>query len=202
VAKLHPDPGSTVEGSRSIDVLRWNRLGYFKYPQSFSWVWKRDGDTTGSIRVRTEQHRVTLVYRSRSYFNDDWEDVSQQVPIEWSPCRFGGARPWFVCSVCRDGIYCGRRVVSLYGAGRLFACRHCYGLAYHSQQESRNQRGLWKAQKIRMRLGGSASTLDEFPPKPKGMHRRTYERLCQVHDDAEVRSTIGLMRYIRQLGGC
>jgi hypothetical protein len=31
----------------------------------------------------------------------------------------------------------GRRVTKLYGAGRLFACRHCYQLAYASQQRDR-----------------------------------------------------------------
>jgi len=72
--------------------------------------------------------------------------------------------------------YCGRQVTKLYHAGRLFACRHCSRLAYASQQESAHFRGLWKAQKIRMRLGGSANMLEDFPEKPKGMHWRTYER--------------------------
>jgi len=43
-------------------------------------------------------------------------------------------------------------VSKLYGAGRLFACRHCYRLAYASQQESAHQRGLGKSQKVRMRM--------------------------------------------------
>jgi len=96
-------------------------------------------------------------------------------------------------------VYCGRHVTKLYGAGRLFACRHCYRLAYASQQESAHQRGLLKLQKIRMRLGGSLSMLDEFPDKPKGMHWRTYDRLRGLHDAAENRSTMGLMSFRRRL---
>jgi hypothetical protein len=97
-------------------------------------------------------------------------------------------------------VYCGRRVIKLYGAGRLFACRHCYRLAYASQQESAHQRGLGKSQKIRMRLGGSPNMLEEFPHKPRGMHWRTYERWRRVYDVAEERSTIGLMRFVERLG--
>jgi len=141
---------------------------------------------------------VLLKYRSRS-FGEDWSDVEQRVAVVWTPCRFGGERPWFVCSVASNGVYCGRRVIKLYGAGRLFACRHCYRLAYASQLESAQQRGLWMSQKIRMRLGGSASMLGEFPEKPKGMHWRTYNRLRRMHDKAEERSNIGLVSFVNRL---
>jgi hypothetical protein len=33
--------------------------------------------------------------------------------------------------------------------------------------------------------------MEDFPPKPKGMHWQTYQRLCCLHDAAEERSTIG-----------
>jgi hypothetical protein len=136
--------------------------------------------------------------QSHSY-GEDWSDVEQRVAIAWTPCRFGGERPWFVCSVASNGVYCGRRVAKLYGPDRLFACRHCYQLAYASQQESAHQRGLWKSQKFRMRLGGSASMFDEFPGKPKGMHWRIYDRLQSLHDAAEERSTVGLMKFLMRL---
>ena len=190
---------NTVESCRSIDVLRWNKLGYLRSPRWFSWAWTRDGERVASINVETQRHSVTLKYRSRSY-GEDWSDVEQRVTIAWTPCRFGGERPWFVCSVTSNGVYCGRRATKLYGAGRLFACRQCYRLAYASQQESAHQRGLGTSQKIRMRLGGSPNMLEEFPDKPKGMHWRTYERWRRVHDAAEERSTIGLMGFVERLG--
>lgn len=96
-------------------------------------------------------------------------------------------------------MYCGCRVTKLYGAGRLFACRHCFRLAYTSQQESIHQRGVWQAPEIRMRLGGSPSALDDSPDKPKGMHWRTYERICRLHDAADRRSMVGLMGLLGRL---
>src|SRR5450432_1217786 len=175
---------SIVEDCRSIDVLKWHRLGYLNSSRWFSWKWTRDGETTATIQVETNRHRVTLNYRYRSN-GDEWNDVSQNIPVDWSPCRFGGARPWFVCAVHKNGRYCGRQVSKLYGGGKLFACRHCYGLAYASQQESSRGRGLQKAQAIRQRLGGSASVMDPFPEKPKGMHWRTYDRLHRRYAKSE-----------------
>jgi len=39
-------------------------------------------------------------------------------------------------------------------------------------------RGLEKAARIKQQLGGSGDYADPDPERPKGMHRRTYERLC------------------------
>jgi hypothetical protein len=82
-------------------------------------------------------------------------------------------------------VYCGHRVIKLYGAGRLFACRHCYRLAYTSQNEGASDRWLRRANKVWQRLGdpGIAAPL---PPKPKGMWPRTYERLCERACAAEI----------------
>jgi hypothetical protein len=187
---------NTVEGCRSIDVLEWHRLGYLRSPGRFWWAWTRDGEQVASINILALRHAVTLKYQSRSY-GEDRSDVEQRVPIAWTPCLFGGERPWFVCSAIANGVYCGRSVIKLYGAGRLFACRHCYRLAYASQQEPARLRELKKSQKIRMRLGGSTNMLKDFPEKPKGMHWRTYDRWSRVHDAAKERS---LMGFVERLG--
>jgi hypothetical protein len=178
-------------------VLEWHRLGYLRSLSWFSWAWTRDGEQAASINVENQRHSVTLKYRSRSY-GENWNDIEQRVAIEWTLCRFGGERPWFVCSVAANGKYCGYRVAKLYGAGRLFACRHCYRLAYASQQEPVRRRGLWKSQKIRMRLGGSPNMHQEFPDKPKGLHWRTYERWRRVHDVADQRSTVGMIGVVER----
>jgi hypothetical protein len=185
----------TCESCRSFDVRCWHREDRLRAGQSFTLLWTWHGETTGKIDVRTESDAVVLTYQSRSSEAAAWKPIEQRIPITWTPCHFGGRRPWFICSVYSGGRYCGRRVAVLYGAAEMFACRHCYGLAYASQQESPMDRGLSMAQKIRERLGGSSMDIfDMFPSKPKGMHWTTYNRLQLAHEAARERVTKGLAR--------
>ena len=187
------------ESCISIDVRLWHREGRLRAGQHFSWSWTCGGKPSGSIKVHTETDAVILMYRARSWGNAEWKSVEQRVPITWTACHLAGHRPWFICSVYFNGRCCRRRVALLYGAGELFACRRCYGLAYASQREALHHRGIGKAQKIRMRLGGSPNMREAFPDKPKGMHWRTYDRLRRMHDVAEGRSAVDLMRLVERL---
>ena len=168
---------ATCEGCLSIDVRRWHPEGRLHEGQHFSYSWIYGEKPLDSISVRTEKDAVVLVYSSRRSPDSEWKRVEQRVPITWTACHFGGRRAWFRCAVYSNGRYCGRRVALLYGAGELLACRRCYGLAYASQQETPMYRGVNRARKTRMRLGGSPDLLQLFPKRPRGMHRRTYMRL-------------------------
>jgi hypothetical protein len=179
--------GPTCESCASIDVRRWHREGRLNPGQYFPCSWTYGGEPLVSIRVRIEAQAAVLMFSSRISGDSEWRSVMQRVPITWTACHIGGGRAWFRCHVCAGGRYCGRRVAILYKAGELFACRHCYGLAYASQREPMRRRGLGKAQKIRMQLGGSGNMFDDFPQKPKGMHSRTYTRLRHSHDIAALR---------------
>ena len=89
----------------------------------------------------------------------------------WTPCRFGGQRAWFECD--------GHRTTALYYAGQgRFRCRRCLGLTYTSKREDTLGR-LWRRlRKIGRRLGADIDTWGDVPPRPKGMHHTTYQRLC------------------------
>ncbi len=176
-----------VEHSRSIDVNRLHREGCLRVGWVGGWQWTRDGETVASINLRAEADWLYLTYRAH-VGGGEWEDVAETVRIVRVVCRFGGARPYFICPGVMNGMACGRCVAKLHGSGRYFLCRHCYRLAHASQSEGTCDRTLRRANKIRQRLGGEPGMAAPFPPKPKGMRQRTYQRLRQRALEDEMRA--------------
>jgi len=174
----------TVEANWSIDVNRLHREGCLRAGWVGGWQWTRDGEKVASINLRAEADRLHLTYRVRTG-SGEWEDVAETVRIVRVACGFGGARPYFICPGVVNGISCRRRVAKLYGAGLYFLCRHCYRLAYASQSEAVWDRALRRADKIRQRLGGEPGLEASLSPRPKGMWRRTHERLTEQAFQAE-----------------
>jgi hypothetical protein len=106
----------------------------------------------------------------------DGEPAEQFVPVTWTSFRFGGSGPWFICPGC------GWRRVRLYREwrGRYF-CRECLRLVYRSQREDRSGRQLLRAFQVAERIDPEDTYgvgFGRVPPKPKGMHWRTYYRLA------------------------
>lgn len=166
----HFGASSTTADYRRIDVRRWAREGLLEPGRRFGWQWSCNGKVTGSITVQAETGEVHLIYRSREGWGD-WESMEYPVPLLSQPMPNGASRTWFACPARG----CGRRVAILYG-GRVFACRHCYGLAYPSQRQSRLERRMERANTLRERLGWP---LEEcfWGHRPKGMHNRTFQKL-------------------------
>lgn len=164
---------STTDDYRTVDVRHWAREGVLRPGFRARWQWTRRGEIEATAEVRAEAGRVTLV--SRIWTDGEWKAERHSVQIVRTPCHLGGARPWFICPA--QG--CGLRVAILYDAAN-WCCRTCLNLAYASQCESPTWRHISYAQKIRRKLGGSANLLEPFPPKPKGMHWWTYDRLRMV----------------------
>ncbi len=142
----------------------------------------RDRETVASIQMLAEQDRVILIYRHRSG-GEEWKDEQYPVRIVRTPCNLGGSRSWFIC----PALGCGRRVAILYG-GDIFACRHCYRLAYASAREDTGDRAARCADRLRARLGWEPGILNGEGGKPKWMRWRTFERLAAKHDQFVTRS--------------
>jgi hypothetical protein len=90
-------------------------------------------------------------------------------------------------------------VAILYG-GSIFACRHCYRLAYASAREDVSDRAARRADRLRARLGWEPGILNGEGEKPKGMRWRTFERLAAKHDDLVGRSMQAVMLRFRLKG--
>jgi hypothetical protein len=177
----------TCESCISLDVRLLHRRDLLRTGLRYGWEWPREVGAA-DIRIETENDAILLTYRVRRLGASDWKDIRQHVPLTWTNVHLGGRRPWFKCPVSSYEKCCETRVAKLYLAGDWFGCRHCWGLAYASQQvSSEPDPGLDKAQKIRIRLGGTGSIMAPFPPKPKGMHWKTYYRLQHDHYVAEGR---------------
>ena len=163
---------TTLEEVYRLDVRWLHRHGYLD--GRTHWVtWSRGEQQAGSLLLALQPEGVGLTYRYR-VGGGDWESVRQVVTLAWTPCHYGGERPWFRCPGCQ------RRVAVLCGDDRLFLCRHCYRLPYTSQYETRLDRLYRKLRKLRDRVG------EQYARKPKGMHRRTWERLRDQALDAEM----------------
>jgi hypothetical protein len=176
---------ATVESCRSLDVDRLRRAGCLEPGWRGNWRWTEDGETVAWIGLRAEPDLLRLHYRV-GLAGGEWQEVRETVRLVRVPCRFGGTRPYFVCPGVVDGVACGRRVAKLHGAGRCFLCRRCYRLGHASQREGGLDRTLRRADKIRRRLGGEPGLAARFPARPKGMWRRTYERLRWTVFEAEM----------------
>ena len=187
-----------VDAFRSIDVNHLHREGCLKPGSRSVMHWMRGGEQIASIGLRAEADRLHLSYRV-SIGGGEWEEVKEIVPIVRVPCRYGGTRPYFVCPGIVNGTACGRRAAKLYGPGRNFLCRHCYRLAYACQSEDLLNRSVRQANKIRRHLGGNGGMAAPFPPRPKGMWRRTYERLREQVFDAEERADNALLPHFARL---
>ncbi|MGH6820764.1 MAG: hypothetical protein ACREDU_07890, partial [Methylocella sp.] len=150
------------------------------------WQWTCNGETMASIQMRAEQDRVILIYRHRSG-GAEWKDEQYPVRIVRTPCNLGRERAWFLC----PAVGCGRRVAILYGGG-IFACRHCYQLAYASAREDAGGRATRRADTLRARLGWELGILNGEGDKPKWMRWRTFERLVAEHDAFVAESLAGM----------
>jgi hypothetical protein len=176
---------------KSIDIAWLHRQKLMQMGHTSTIMWSVRGERTGSIGIARLPSGIQLNYRQRSS-GEEWRDVADFIPIVETATNFGGHRQWFQCPSCHS------RCRILYG-GTLFRCRRCHRLKYDTQYEPPFARAATRALKIRERLGGKGGLDDLFPPRPKGMHRKTYERL-QAHEERMQEAwAIGIARKYRML---
>lgn len=142
---------------------------------------------------------ASIPVRSARSTRNECSKAGARIRETWTQYNYGGRRPWFICP--RGG--CGRRVAILHG-GTDFGCRTCRRLTYGTQRVPPASRSLDRAQRLRVRLGGSVDMTQPFPARPKGMHQLTYMkhamRAWRAEDkaNAETRDWVNAVLGVRQ----
>jgi hypothetical protein len=176
--RISGDGKATTEGQRSINMYWLKDQDFFRPGCTGTISWSRNGEPDGLINCQVEDGYMILDYKIRYHSYQDWEPVKQTVLLDRTPCNYGGHRKWFLCPRCQT------RVAIIYGVGKYFLCRHCYGLTYESRQETKVYRLMRKARVMRGKLGASDNLILPILRKPKGMHQKTFDRLRREADQA------------------
>lgn len=150
-----------------FDVRVLHSKGRLAAGQYFSWYWSRDDERVATVSVVTFSGAVELEYVWTPHGCDP-RHIRCRVELARRACRFGGERTWFLCPDC------GRMCAVLFGLSRRgnFSCRVCQRLVYASEAESPVDR-CWRAQRK------LEAKLTEEGRRPTGMHRQTFERICE-----------------------
>ena len=160
-----------VEHEHGLDIRQIHKRGLLRKGRRFPWEWRWDGELLARVQVYVvNEDRVEVRYGWRTE-NGLSQEVFTAVQLKWTECNFGGDRAWFRCPGCR------RRVAILYVRSRGLKCRRCLDLTYASQAEGHRDRLMRRIRQLRDKVGREDNLLAPFPPRPKGMHARTYERL-------------------------
>ena len=110
--------------------------------------------------------------------------------LRYSRTMFGGRRRWFACPGCDRGC----RILYIVPQLR---CRRCCRLLYQCQRVPPFQSRVWRADALRERIGARLrhpfEDGDDFPPRPRRMRWRTYDRLEAKYEEAQSRWVAGFM---------
>ena len=181
-----------VESYARIDVRVWQREGLLEPNRRFSChptsgqaiADSTASDSTFNVEVTQspdEKHDLILVLSytvSRpELLRGQCEPIELRIGLIFTPCHYGGRRPWFLCPM--QG--CGRRVAILHFRGSYFLCRHCHSLGYASQHMSSEERVQQRLRKICSRL----RVRDAPPERPRRMRWSTYKWLIDQAAQAE-----------------
>ena len=145
-----------------LDVRWLQRAGDLVPGRSNTLEWSQNGKPCDTITVICEFNSILLSYNHRRWA-DPWKHEEYRVNIDWTPCHYGGRRPWFLCPAAG----CARRVAVLYGPG-IFACRQCRHLTYETQRKSAYSRAIWRAQVYARNLEAPRTCSSRFRENRKG----------------------------------
>jgi len=189
----------TADESRRIDIA-WmirKRLAVPGAIRGGTLSWSRGDQPAGNISYTADMfdpEHAALVLKYTITENSEKRDYTQRIRLSYTVPPYGGKRWWMHCPVN------GQRVGKLYMPpnAETFASRTAWRLGYQSQRNAPRDAVFERLFRLQKRLGCPQGW--EMPiRRPKGMHRRTYDRLEDEYwyldalCAAEMMKTIGLL---------
>jgi hypothetical protein len=159
---------------------------------SLTWTRGHDGERVASIGYKADLADPENAWMRLQYKHDD-KPEDYKVQLTTTRPNFGGLRWWFICPARRIRM----AKLHLAAGGDWFASRQAYGMAYRSQNEASHDRQASRAHQLRRKLGGAAGFDQPYPYKPKGMHWKTYNQIC---DEIEWLETTSMLAVAKRFG--
>ncbi len=189
---------TTLEAGLKLDINRLVLNGLIPplgYQSLIRWSWSKEGEiATADITCRLETERLGTCDLNRA-------GRIQRIVIVARERHFGGVQWYFICP------YKNRRVSVLWmpPGATTFASRQSWGrrVAYASQfldRDNRAHRGQAKIRRKLCEIGGFDPDEWDFPPKPKGMRWRTYQKAEAKFDRYESILDDGIEELAARLG--
>ena len=140
---------TTVEQAMLLSIFKLKEFGLLRgyVSATLTWTYIRL-EKVNSIGIVVNVKGEPCVKVNYTVIDQDGNkiDYCYKISLSTTPCNFGGVRYWFICPLSKNGLYCGRRVGTLYivPGAKYFGCRHCYNLSYETRNEPRFARfGGW-----------------------------------------------------------
>lgn len=191
----------TADLSKRIDLawmLRTERAIPCSLVSGSLW-WTCGGEHAGSIGYEADMldlDNAVLRLNFTRGSGDDREHVKQTVQLDYTEPNYGGRRWWMICPFRHNR--CGK--LYLPNGGDRFAGRKAWRLGYHIQRVAHRDRSAERLFRLQKKLGGEMG-VGQYPRRPKGMWRRTYERHLERYWELEEQADAELALLVLRLGG-
>lgn len=190
----------TADMSKRIDIA-WmvrKRLAVPGCTTAGTLRWNIGGDPAGSISYTADMRDLDAAELRLSYTRgegNEREHVNQTVRLVYTEPNYGGRRWWIICPYRHNR--CGK--LYLPNWGDRFAGRRAWRLGYHSQRVAHRDRPFEKLFRLQRKLGCDQGW-EAGLYRPKGMHRRTFERHLERYWELDERCGAEMMGLVLRLG--
>lgn len=170
-----------VESCLALDVNELCRLAALTDGAAGTLTWECDGTPVAPAVFHAESAAVTFAVEPAA----ESRRIEPRLLLASVPAAFGGSRAYFLC----PGAGCNRRVARLYFAKGVFRCRRCHRPLIGVSAKI----GLGECGDVPRSCEAALATrchsLAPSATRPKGMWRRTFDRLQRAALRVEIATT-------------